>query len=82
VYRIQGSTATFNELAALYKAKSAKPIEVVYETPEEALERFKKGDFIAFLKAEWASGGGIVGEPVRNDVWKDWKPKDVREFVQ
>ncbi|KAJ9113037.1 hypothetical protein QFC22_006133 [Naganishia vaughanmartiniae] len=81
-YRIQGSTATFNELSKLYQAKSAKPIEIVHESPEESLKKFAKGDFIAFLKAEWATGHGLVGEPLRNDVWKEWKPKDIREFIQ
>jgi hypothetical protein len=56
----------------------------VHETAEQALQRFReKGaqEFISFLKAEWASGGGLVGEPVRNGEWEEWNPRDVREFV-
>jgi hypothetical protein len=85
VYRIQGSTATFNNLAALYQSKSPKQIEVSHESPETALQRFQdKGadEFLSFLKSDWALGNGLVGEPLSNSLWDEWLPKDVREFIE
>ncbi|KAJ9112874.1 hypothetical protein QFC19_000429 [Naganishia cerealis] len=83
-YRIQGSSATFNDLAGLYKARTTtRSVEIVHEAPEDALKRFREnGDFVAFLKAEWARGRGFLGEPLSNPLWSEWKPRDVREFIE
>lgn len=85
VHRIQGSTATLNNLAALYQSKPPKQIEVAHESPETALQRFReKGEdeFLSFLKSDWALGNGLVGEPLSNSLWDEWLPKDVREFIE
>jgi hypothetical protein len=84
-FRLEGSRATFGELAKIY-ADSHPGTTIEYEDPAEALKRaVETKDFMTWLKVEWNAGGGTTytsGQKTSNDLYPDWKPADVRDIVR
>jgi len=79
--RIQGELTSFNKIVVDYEAKTGKKLEVT-RTPREVLaENTRNGDLIASLFYEWDLRGGTVGTPVTNDLYPDWNPKSVIDYM-
>ncbi|CAE6470631.1 unnamed protein product [Rhizoctonia solani] len=79
--RIQGDTATANDIIKLWEKKHNDKLEVIYHPIIELDERLSadKNDVIAILVREMASGRGELGGK-DNGLYPSWKP-DTLESV-
>jgi hypothetical protein len=82
-FRIQGDGVSFNEIFKAYENKHNKRVDVTYIPIDELMKRKAEnaGDRSAMLHLEWAEGRGIVGEPLDNDKWPEWRPSKVIEYL-
>ncbi len=83
-FSLEGSRASPLSIAKLYQSKDSS-IKIEHESIDDALKRWQeKHDFLAWLKVEVEAGRGFSypeGGKNSNDVWKEWNPRDVKEFV-
>jgi len=69
---------TFNAIMKSYQDKTGKVLEIDHIPPSE-LE--KRSDFAAVITLRWEKGGGVVGDPVDNDLYPGWNPKKALEYI-
>jgi hypothetical protein len=83
VFRLEGERLSFNEVFKAYEVKHNKKLDVTYISIDELKKRIATNthDFSAILHLVWAEGTGIVGEPLDNDKWLEWKPSKVIEYL-
>ncbi|KAF8752207.1 Saccharopine dehydrogenase NADP binding domain [Rhizoctonia solani] len=79
--RIQGDSASANEIVKLWKRNTTK-LEVVYHPTTELDERLSadKNDILAIILREWASGRGEIGGK-DNGLYPSWKPDTVESVL-
>ena len=74
---------SLNEVFSAYEKKHGVKLQVKYTPLEEVEEKLKKNphDVLGFLSYKWATGKAIVGSPLDNDLYPDWKPNPVAYYV-
>jgi hypothetical protein len=82
-FRIQGDGVSFNEVFKAFETKHNKKIDVTYIPIDELKKRIAENawDISAVIHLEWAEDKGLVGEPLDNDKWPEWKPSKVIEYL-
>ncbi|GAB1520365.1 hypothetical protein RhiTH_003440 [Rhizoctonia solani] len=80
--RIQGDSASANEIVKLWEKKHNSKLEVVYHPTTELDERLSadKNDILAIILREWASGRGEIGGK-DNGLYPSWKPDTVESVL-
>ncbi|CAE6379649.1 unnamed protein product [Rhizoctonia solani] len=80
--RIQGDSASANEIVKLWEKKHNSKLEVVYHPTTELDERLSadKNDILAIILREWASGRGEIGGK-DNGPYPSWKPDTVESVL-
>jgi hypothetical protein len=66
-----------------YEAKTGKTLEITRH-PQSALhEAVAKNpdDLLSFLLLNWDTGKGIVGEPIDNHLFSEWKPTKALDII-
>jgi hypothetical protein len=83
IFRVQGDGVSFNEIFKAFETKRNKKIDVTYIPINELKERIAENgrDISTVIHLEWAEGRGLVGEPLDNDKWLEWKPSKVIEYL-
>lgn len=61
-----------------YQEKTGKALEINH-IPHSELE--KRSDFAAAIALRWDKGEGVVGDPVDNDLYPGWNPKQALECI-
>jgi hypothetical protein len=83
-FPIEDFRTTFNDL--VQHAKKAHPnMKIDYEPIEVARKRWNdEHDWLAYLQAEWASGGGLVAplDELKNDLYPGWEKVTVESIFQ
>ena len=74
---------SFNEVFAAYQKKHGTKLQVKYMPIQELSANVERNpyDAVSFLHRAWATGKGTVGSALDNDVFPDWKPTPVIEYI-
>ncbi|CAE6436156.1 unnamed protein product [Rhizoctonia solani] len=80
--RIQGNSASANEVVALWEKKHNDKLEVEYHPLKELDDRVSASgeDFLAILLQEWSSGRGDIGGK-DNGLYPNWKPDTIESVL-
>jgi uncharacterized protein YbjT (DUF2867 family) len=82
-FRIEADRISFNEVFAAYEKKHNTKLQVKYLPIKELTANVDKDpyDVVSLLHRAWATGEGTVGTTVSNDLFPDWNPTPVIEYI-
>ncbi|KAK4058763.1 hypothetical protein OIO90_000209 [Microbotryomycetes sp. JL221] len=82
---IRGDLVSFNHAVELWRhSHDNAPVEVRYTSISDAREQSKAGGpsgFLAYLRAEWAESKAVSQSETANDLFPDWNPSKVEQFL-
>ena len=74
---------SLNKAFAAYEEKYDVKLQVKYTSVDELKENVEKNahDILSFVHLKMATGDVVVGSPLDNQLFPDWNPKPVSEYV-